>query len=134
MCLLEKDFYTGVSVFAVMSKRGSIGAFVLVVVILVAVVALFFAFKAPRESLTMVQPTGSFAVPAAKEYGGAVRGVAAPGTRAFPAGRAFELPEQSCFKCSCLDQGITASKQETAQTVCSENCGGQIVSSTGGVC
>lgn len=80
------------------------------------------------------QPTGKFAIPAAKEYGGAVRGIAAPGTRAFPAGRAYELPEQSCYTCSCLEQGITATSKESAQHVCTDNCGGEIVYEVTGPC
>lgn len=78
--------------------------------------------------------TGNFALPAAKEYGGEVRGVAISGTRAFPGGRAIELPEQSCFMCSCLSEGLTALDESTAQRVCFENCDGYIVSSSAGPC
>ena len=78
--------------------------------------------------------TGNFVVPGAKEYGGAVRGVSAPGTRAFPAGRAFELPTQSCYSCTTVPQGITASDRATAERVCNENYGGSITSESPGTC
>lgn len=77
--------------------------------------------------------TGSFVVKPA-EYGGAIRGVAVDGTRAFPAGRAYEMPEQYCYTCSCLSQKITAVDKESAGRVCSENCGGVITASTSGAC
>jgi len=81
-------------------------------------------------------PTGNFVIPAAKEYGGAIRGVAVPGTRAFPAGRAFEegLPDQSCYTCSCLDQKITSVTKEAAERVCTDNCGGTITATVVGNC
>jgi len=83
---------------------------------------------------SVARATGGFSIPAAKEYGGAVRGIAAPGTRAFPAGRAYELPAQSCYTCSCMTQGITATNQAAAQKVCAENCGGTIRSVIAGAC
>jgi len=78
--------------------------------------------------------TGYFAVPSAREYGGAIRGISVPGTRAFPAGRAFETPDENCYTCSCLTQGITALDEATAARVCSDNCGGSITSSRTGYC
>lgn len=78
--------------------------------------------------------TGNFVLPAAKEYGGAISGVSIPGTRAFPAGRAIELPDQSCYTCSCVEQGITSVTREAAEKVCSDNCGGDIVSIVVGEC
>ncbi|MEM3154983.1 MAG: hypothetical protein QW165_05490 [Candidatus Woesearchaeota archaeon] len=78
--------------------------------------------------------TGSFVIPAAKEYGGGISGVSAPGTRAFPAGRATEMPDQSCYTCSCMEQGITSATREAAEKVCRDNCGGDIVSIVVGVC
>ncbi len=78
--------------------------------------------------------TGHFVLPGAKAYGGEIRGVSAPGTRAFPAGRAYELPEQSCFTCDCLDQGITAVDRAAAEQVCMNNCGGQVTDVVVGIC
>lgn len=80
--------------------------------------------------------TGNFVIPAAKQYGGGISGVSAPGTKAFPAGRAFEqdLPDQSCYTCSCIEQGITSATREAAETVCTNNCGGDIVSIVIGEC
>ncbi len=79
--------------------------------------------------------TGNFVIPVAKEYGGGISGVS-PGTRAFPAGRAFEqgLPDQSCYTCSCMTQGITSVTRDAAETVCTNNCGGDIVSIVIGNC
>jgi hypothetical protein len=79
--------------------------------------------------------TGNFVIPGAKEYGGGISAVS-PGTRAFPAGRAFEqgLPDQSCYTCSCIEQGITSVTREAAETVCTNNCGGDIVSIVIGNC
>lgn len=119
-----------------MSKRGSLEVFILVLVVAVAFSGLFLTLRSPRAQAADVQVpyTGGFVIPAAKEYGGAVRGVAAPGTRAFPAGRAYELPEQSCFLCSCLEQGITAADQGVAARVCADNCGGAITGVLPGAC
>ncbi len=80
--------------------------------------------------------TGHFVIPAAKEYGGSISGVSAPGTIAFPAGRAAEtgLPDQSCYTCNCMEQGITSVTREAAERVCTDNCGGEIVSIVIGEC
>ncbi len=78
--------------------------------------------------------TGNFVIPGAKEYGGGISGVS--GTRAFPAGRAIEqgLPDQSCYTCNCMTQGITSVTREAAENVCTNNCGGDIVSIVVGNC
>ncbi len=78
--------------------------------------------------------TGNFVIPAAKEYGGGISGVSMPGTKAFPGGRAIELPDQSCYTCSCMSQGITSATREAAEKVCTDNCGGDIVSIVIGQC
>jgi hypothetical protein len=80
--------------------------------------------------------TGNFVIPGAKEYGGGISGVSAPGTRAFPAGRAIEqgLPDQSCYTCNCMSQGISSVTREAAEKVCTNNCGGDIVSIVVGDC
>jgi len=78
--------------------------------------------------------TGAFAVGGVKEYGGSIRGIALPGTRAFAGGRAYEMPKQSCYTCSCMKQGITSATTEAAVRVCSENCGGTITKSETGEC
>ena len=78
--------------------------------------------------------TGAFAVACVKEYGGEIRGIAISGTRAFAGGRAYEMPKQACYTCSCLPQGITAVSQETAAKVCLDNCGGYITSELFGTC
>lgn len=80
--------------------------------------------------------TGHFVIPAAKEYGGGISGVSVPGTVAFPAGRAAEtgLPDQSCYTCNCMEQGITSVTREAAERVCTDNCGGEIVSIVIGEC
>lgn len=91
-----------------------------------------FSFEVAERRQNSI--TGNFAAPKVKEYGGAIRGVASEGTRAFPAGRAYELPDQACYTCSCLTGGITASERNSAERVCSENCGGVITDVTIGVC
>jgi hypothetical protein len=78
--------------------------------------------------------TGNFVLPAAKEYGGGISGVSIPGSKAFPGGRAIELPDQSCYTCSCMEQGITSATREAAEKVCADNCGGDIVSIVVGQC
>lgn len=77
--------------------------------------------------------TGDFASPVAKAYGGDIRGVASSNSRAF-AGRAYQMPAQACYKCSCLTQGLTAVDQVSASRVCSENCGGTILEVKAGAC
>jgi len=79
------------------------------------------------------KPTGKFAVPGAQEYGGGIRGIYDGQARAFP-GRAFEMPGQDCYKCSCLTEGITSATREAAERVCSENCGGVIAEVSVGAC
>jgi len=109
-----------------MSKRGNVTAFVLLAVVVVGSIALYVLLN-PTTTANMVLPTP-------KEYGGAIRGVAAPGTKAFPAGRAIDLPDKECFTCSCKSQGITAGEKSIAESVCRDNCGGTIVSSVPGPC
>ena len=124
-----------------MSKRGSVESAVLASVLVVALIGLYVGLQ-PDEAysegfLTVGSAstaTGHFALPAAKEYGGAVRGIAAPGTRAFPAGRALETDIQTCYSCSCLEDGLTASDKASAEKVCRDNCAGTIVSQTAGAC
>jgi len=58
---------------------------ILGIVAIIAIVGLVLLFTGARKS------TGEFAVPAAKEYGGAIRGVMDPYSRAF-SGRANEYP------------------------------------------
>ena len=82
---------------------------------------------------SVARPTGGFAVPGAKEYGGAISGVADSGQRAFT-GRAYEIPYQSCYTCSCLQQGITATTRPSAERVCFDNCGGGIIGVAPGPC
>jgi len=108
-------------------KRGH-AEFLLVALVLVIAAVGFYTMVGASSALT-----GAIEVPQARGYGGAVRGIADVGSRAFY-GRAFEISQQSCFDCSCLEQGITASDQSAAARVCSENCGGQIVGSTSGNC
>lgn len=114
---------------------------VLLAVVIVALIGLFLALKPVSEKkqgevevVAVPGPTGNFALPAAKEYGGAVRGIAVTGTRAFPAGRALETEIQFCYTCSCIDEGLTANDKPTAQKVCTDNCGGTIVSESAGAC
>src|SRR5574342_281976 len=78
--------------------------------------------------------SGHFVLPAAKEYGGGISGVSIPGSKAFPGGRAIELPDQSWYTCSCMEQGITSVTREAAEKVCTDNCGGDIVSIVVGEC
>ena len=59
---------------------------ILGIVAIIAIVGLVLLFTGARKAAV-----GEFAVPAAKEYGGAVRGVADPESRAF-AGRSYEFP------------------------------------------
>lgn len=124
-----------------MSKRGSVESAVLLAVVIVALIGLFFALKPVAEKkqgevsvVAVPGPTGNFAVPAAKEYGGAVRGVAVTGTRAFPAGRALETEVQFCYSCSCLEEGITAVDKSSAERVCRDNCQGAITGFEAGAC
>lgn len=77
--------------------------------------------------------SGGFAVGKPAEYGGSIAGVARE-TRAFQAGRAYQLPEQACYTCSCLKQGITAADRSAAEKVCTDNCGGQITNVVVGQC
>lgn len=58
---------------------------ILGIVAIIAIVGLVLLFTGARKA------TGEFAVPAAKEYGGAIRGVMDPYSRAF-SGRAREFP------------------------------------------
>ena len=117
-----------------MNKKG-IGATVLGIVLIVLVVALLglYYLKAPAKAPAEQTPTGYFALPAQKEYGGEITGIAMPGGRAFP-GRALEMPTQDCYACSCLAQGITSATSEAAARVCSENCGGTVSKSHSGIC
>jgi len=58
---------------------------ILGIVAIIAIVGLVLLFTGARKA------TGEFAVPGAKEYGGAVRGIADPYARAF-SGRSYEYP------------------------------------------
>lgn len=133
-----------------MSKRGSHNA-VLASIFAVAIVGLFFAFSVPLGSdyitfTEMVSPagpqtiayaatqlTGKFTAPAAKSYGGAIKGISDTAERAF-GGRAVEQPEMNCYVCSCHDVALTAPSRENAEAACMNNCGGMIVSETPGPC
>jgi hypothetical protein len=59
---------------------------ILGIVAIIAIVGLVLLFTGARKSAV-----GEFAVPAAKEYGGAIRGVLDPESRAF-SGRSYEFP------------------------------------------
>ena len=59
---------------------------ILGIVAIIAIVGLVLLFTGARKAAV-----GEFAVPAVKEYGGAIRGVADPESRAF-AGRSYEFP------------------------------------------
>ncbi len=73
------------------------------------------------------RPTGEFAVPGQKEYGGAIRGISDESSRAF-GGRAYEIP-QRCFECSC--GGVYSTQlQDAAALACQNKCGGTIVESS----
>ncbi len=76
--------------------------------------------------------TGLFAVPSAKAYGGAVRGVADPSSRAF-AGRAMATDRLSCFTCSCGNE-YTVDNKEAAQNACTNSCDGTITNEKAGSC
>lgn len=78
-------------------------------------------------------PTGRFAAPEPKSYGGAIRGITDPTSKAFR-GRATALPEQACFTCSCMPDPITSADRETAERVCKDHCGGTITDSIAGEC
>jgi hypothetical protein len=78
------------------------------------------------EQQAGVFTSGSFAVGKPVEYGGSIAGIG--GGKAFGAGRAYQLPEQACYTCSCLKQGSAAEK------VCTDNCGGQITTVVVGQC
>ena len=77
--------------------------------------------------------TGEFVAPSAKAYGGDIRGVASSTSKAF-AGRAYQMPAQACYTCSCLDRGITAIDKTSAERVCLENCQGTITEVKAGAC
>ncbi len=59
---------------------------ILGIVAIIAIVGLVLLFTGARKAAV-----GEFAVPAVKEYGGAIRGVADPESRAY-AGRSYEFP------------------------------------------
>ncbi|MEM3154992.1 MAG: hypothetical protein QW165_05535 [Candidatus Woesearchaeota archaeon] len=59
---------------------------ILGIVAIIAIVGLVLLFTGARKAAV-----GEFAVPAAKEYGGAIRGIYDPYSRAF-SGRAYEFP------------------------------------------
>jgi hypothetical protein len=69
--------------------------------------------------------TGEFAVPGAQEYGGAIRGVGSDSTRAF-SGRAYDMPPQSCYDCTCTDVDYSSPTMDAAQKACANNCGGSV--------
>jgi hypothetical protein len=70
--------------------------------------------------------TGHFIKSAAKEYGGAIKGVLPAYARGFPGGRAIEVPKFDCYVCVCpnMEYGVSASDLEGVQKVCTERCGG----------
>ncbi|MBI4146535.1 hypothetical protein HY489_04310 [Candidatus Woesearchaeota archaeon] len=124
-------------------KRGSVELWILLAVLVVAIVGIVFVLKTPvaqvvpqteRPVPRVPAASGGFVIPGAREYGGAVRGIAAPGTRAFPAGRAFEIGEQHCYTCSCLTTGITSDDRVAAERVCADNCGGTLINDVLGPC
>ncbi|RJQ22569.1 hypothetical protein C4580_00780 [Candidatus Woesearchaeota archaeon] len=92
----------------------------------------------PSSQQTSLLPppsvSGGFTVPAPREYGGAIRGVAIEGSRAFPGGRAIETDIQNCYTCSCISSGITSIDRAIAEKVCADNCGGRIVQEQAGPC
>ncbi len=129
------------------SKRGEHKA-VLVAVIAVGIIGLYFSFavslgpSAPSYNfMTLSEPqsgsiagmSGKFAAPAAKGYGGDIKGIVDGESRAF-SGRATEMEKQNCYACSCHDVGLTASSKQAAETACKENCGGTIISESPGAC
>ena len=140
-----------------MSKRGMVELLIVLIVLIIAVIGVLYVlspgrspsgkdaapdYNAPSGAFTVpaVQEvsagnsiTGHFVIPAAKAYGGDVRGVYEAHARAF-SGRAYELPEQSCYTCSCLKDGITAVDRSAAAQVCTNNCGGQITDVVVGPC
>ncbi len=164
-----------------MSKRGASDLWILLLVLVIAIVGIYFVFKGAGRATgynfecivecqppkpveikwfvttssqeaqfmcneyanaqcepgtryqSIAKPTGAFAVPGAKVYGGSISGVSGPGGRAF-AGRAFAMGEQSCYTCSCLTEGITSVTGEAAERVCRDNCGGIISSVQAGPC
>jgi hypothetical protein len=89
-------------------------------------------YAVPPEDIGV---TGEFARPGAKEYGGAIRGVAEGLGKAFP-GRAIELPSQDCYACNCPGKsfGITSVTSDAAELACSNNCGGSISMLHSGIC
>lgn len=93
--------------------------------------------SAANEPLAYREPapriTGNFAVPEPAAYGGSVRGIVEPEARAF-GGRAVEAGDQSCYVCSCMEQGITSASRDAAERVCRENCGGSLMDSMAGAC
>ena len=129
-----------------MSKRGNIELILFLAVAVTALGGIIFFLRpdsaAPTgnfvvpivaESYSGNSITGRFVIPDAKAYGGEVRGVYSTSARAF-SGRAYELPDQSCFTCSCLTQGITAVDRSAAAKACLDNCGGEITSVVVGNC
>ena len=117
-----------------MSKRGGIEVWIILAVVVVAVIGLYIALKPTMSTVEMSDTTGNFAAPKVKQYGGSIRGVAVSGTRAFPAGRAITTLDQTCYVCNCIATGITSINVESATKVCTDNCGGSIVSNTAGPC
>lgn len=131
-------------------KKGAQNA-VLVSVLVVGIVGLFFAFSVPLgpdystigEVISPAGPqtvafavnklTGQFATPAAKSYGGEIKGISDSSSRAF-SGRAIETDIQNCYTCSCHDVKLTAATRENAQVACKNNCGGTIISESQGPC
>lgn len=89
--------------------------------------------QAPGEQYAE-PPTGQLIVPAAKEYGGAIRGIGG-GPAGFP-GRAIELPSQDCYACNCLGNrfGITSATSDAAEQTCKNNCGGTLSMLHSGIC
>lgn len=138
------------------SKRGTQNA-VLAAVLVVGIVGLYFAFSvslgpqtnlqtagmqtldsqvvmaSPQIVYTINEVSGNFAAPAAKAYGGEIRGVMDSQSRAF-SGRATQVEQRNCYTCSCNNIALTSADRQTAAKVCRDNCGGTIIAERPGVC
>jgi len=96
---------------------------ILGIVAIIAIVGLVLLFTGAKKAAV-----GEFAVPSAKEYGGAIRGVYDPYARAFP-GRSYEFPSgqaEPYSSASSYDQsdtysGLGAQQQKVAPIVYGED-------------
>ncbi len=95
---------------------------ILGIVAVIAIVGLVLLFTGARKAAV-----GEFAVPAAKEYGGAIRGIYDPYARAFP-GRSYEFPAgtaepysyESSYDKSGVYSGLGKIQQKVAPVVYGE--------------